>query len=369
MGAYKLFIMLARFVDGEKVKGNIDENKGKGKDKVNGKQANPNAGRYSNEGADAVVRNDIGGGGRSFLDSVLNRHPESEKIDTIKIDDNLEAFCGWHGTSLMGKVVDIKLPISLRTLLRDKGWDKVSIKYVSGLTVMLVFKDVEECDRFLENVDTWKDMFGTLDKWNGNNKVEDERIAWLQVHEVPLQLAIDQVFNLIGGRYGVVVQPACMSADDANFSNAYIGVLSKSHARVSDRVDLLWRGVSFHVWIDEDVGEWLPDCVEEFDAEGDEGSSELFRNNAEREENVRSMPTNEVDTDMEMGEIRSKVIVQNSEVNENANVLKQGAEFIIGRSSEVNENNVNVLVRKKYRKKTGIKNRGGFSGSSERPKK
>ncbi|KAJ0502997.1 hypothetical protein HanRHA438_Chr11g0523181 [Helianthus annuus] len=270
MGSYKLFIVLARFVDGEKVKGNVHENKGKGKDKVYGVQVNHNAGRYSNGVAEAVVRNDIGGGGRTFLDTVLNRHLEAKNADTIKINDNLEAYCGWHGISLMGKVADFKSLTSLRTLLRDKGWDKVLIKYVSGMTVMLVFKDAEECDRFLENADMWKDMFGYLDKWNGNNKVEDERITWLNVHGVPLQLAIDQVFNLIGGRYGVVVQPTCLSADDVNFSSAQIGVLSKSHARVSDRLDILWRGVSFHVWIDEDVGEWIPECIEEFDAESDE---------------------------------------------------------------------------------------------------
>ncbi|MFS7901133.1 hypothetical protein Hanom_Chr00s170918g01828781 [Helianthus anomalus] len=70
-----------------------------------------------------------------------------------------------------------------------------------------------------------------------------------------------------------------------------------------------------------------------------------------------------------MGEIRPDVIVQDKEVNENDNVSIQGAEFIIGRNSEGNVNNRNVLVRKKYGRKNGVINRVGSSGSNERPKK
>ncbi|MFS7927233.1 hypothetical protein Hanom_Chr04g00306581 [Helianthus anomalus] len=70
-----------------------------------------------------------------------------------------------------------------------------------------------------------------------------------------------------------------------------------------------------------------------------------------------------------MGEIRPEVIVQDKEVNENDNVAIQGAEFIIGRNSEGNVNNRNVLVRKKYRRKNGFNDRVGSSGSNERPKK
>ncbi|MFS8002865.1 hypothetical protein Hanom_Chr13g01207101 [Helianthus anomalus] len=70
-----------------------------------------------------------------------------------------------------------------------------------------------------------------------------------------------------------------------------------------------------------------------------------------------------------MGEIRPDVIVQDKEVNENDNVSIQGAEFIIGRNSEGNVNNRNVLVRKKYGRKNRVNNRVGSSGSNERPKK
>ncbi|KAJ0524867.1 hypothetical protein HanRHA438_Chr09g0383711 [Helianthus annuus] len=176
-------------------------------------------------------------GGRSFLDSVLNRN----RVGGWQCG----RFYQWHGLSLVGKVVDFNTLTSLRKLLRSPGWKLVAIN-------------------FLPDKNTWAVWFEGLKVWDGNFK-EDERIAWLQVHGVPVQLALDRVLELVGSRFGKVVQPARMLVDDNNFSFIYIGVLTKSCSRLVDRVDIRWRGLIFNVWTDEDVGEWVPECVEDFD--------------------------------------------------------------------------------------------------------
>ncbi|KAJ0669650.1 putative RNA recognition motif domain, nucleotide-binding alpha-beta plait domain superfamily [Helianthus annuus] len=252
---YKLFVAVARFVDGNVIDRPMEDRKGKAKIANNNAHANPNVGGAI-DGLDSQVNRggsipDVGGG-RSFLDSMLNRN----KVDVIKVDDNVEGFVHWHGVALVGK-------------LKSNGLPLVSIKYMGGFSVVMVFPSTEDSDRFLGDKNMWSRWFEGLNRWDGNTKGVEERLAWLQVHGVPVQLALDQVFSLVGGRYGKVVQAESMSVNDKDFSYTYIGVLCKTRSRIADRVDINWRGVTYNVWIDEDVGEWVPDCVEDFEDDND----------------------------------------------------------------------------------------------------
>ncbi|KAI3825939.1 hypothetical protein L1987_07699 [Smallanthus sonchifolius] len=293
----KLFVALARFVDGVAVGNPVDDTKGKGKVNENVSHANPNIGgaqhgtdKHGVDNANAVV-----GGGRSFLDSVLNRN----KVDVIKIEDNIEGFSQWYGCSLLGKVVDFKALTNLK-----------------------------------------------IERWDGKQKLMDERIAWLQVHGVPLQLAIDQVFDLVGAQYGEVVQPARMSTDDRNFSYAYIGILCKSSGRIVDRVDISWRGDTYNVWIDEDVGEWVPDCVEEFDY-----VSEVMAQDNVADRVVELISNDAREDVLEMGEIRGD---DGTGVEASFNI---GVDSGLDGNTDANVKVGTSLARKKFRRKALFKNR------------
>ncbi|KAM0069929.1 putative RNA-binding domain superfamily [Helianthus debilis subsp. tardiflorus] len=275
MGSYKLFVSVARFVDGEKEDRLKEDNTRKGKEKVNGIHANPKHGGAHQEkesnGEGILNMNFNGGGGRTFVDSLLNRN----KIDVIRVDDNVEAFSQWYNRSVMGKVVDLRTLTELKTCLRAKEWKNVGIKYISGFTVLLLFNNVEDCDKFWLEKEEWANVFVKVDRWDGKQTVVDERIAWLQVHGAPVQLALDQVFDTVCSRYGEVVKPARMSTDDCNFLYVCIGVLCKTRGRIVDRVDISWRSVIYKVWIDEDIGEWAPECVEEIDGSVEEMEQDL----------------------------------------------------------------------------------------------
>ncbi|KAF5795977.1 putative RNA recognition motif domain, nucleotide-binding alpha-beta plait domain superfamily [Helianthus annuus] len=252
VGSYKLFVALARFVDGDMIDKPKPDLRRKAIMKELASHANHIVEGEYESGANTMGRGDNSNqtrGGRSFLDSVLNRN----KVDTILVDDNVEGFYQWHGMSLVGKVVDFNTLTSLKELLRSRGWNSVAIKYVGGFSVLLVFTCLEDAESFLSYKNMWSVWFEGLKVWDGNFK-EEERIAWLKVYGVPVQLAVDQVLEMVGSRYGKVVQPARMSGDDNNFSFAFIGVLTKSCSRIVDRVDIRWRGFLFNVWTDEDVG-------------------------------------------------------------------------------------------------------------------
>ncbi|KAJ0726740.1 hypothetical protein HanPI659440_Chr12g0473801 [Helianthus annuus] len=286
-------------------------------------------------GGGAVVNVD-GGSKRTFLDSLLNKN----KIDVIRIDDNVEGFVQWYDFAVTGKVVDFKSLTDPKTCLKVIGWTNVGIKYVSCFTVLFIFNSVEDRDKFCLEKESWADVFVTIDRWDGKQKMVEERIAWLQVHGIPVQLALDQVFDLVGSHYGEVVKPACMSIEDCNFSYAYIGVLCKSRGRIVDRVDISWRGDIFNVWINEDVGEWVPDCVEEFDyvfEEMDRGSEE--------EQNVELNFENANGDDVELGEIRG------DEGSENVCKFNNGVDFFVAGRTESSAMVGTSVARKKFRRR------------------
>ncbi|KAJ0699565.1 putative RNA recognition motif domain, nucleotide-binding alpha-beta plait domain superfamily [Helianthus annuus] len=295
LGSYKLFVALARFVDGDKIAIPKDDNVRKGKEKEFVSHANHNVGG-SHQGRDfngGGMVNVDGGGGRTFLDSLLNRN----KIDVIQIDENVEGFVQWYDFAVTGKI----------------GWE------------------AEDGGR------------------------EDSLV---EVHGISVPLALDQVFDMAGSRYGEVVKPARMSIEDCNFSYAYIGVLCKSRCRIVDRVDIPWRGEVFNVWIDEDMGEWVPDCVEQFHyvyEEMDRGSEE--------EQNVELNFENANGDDVELGEIRG------DEGSENVYKSNNGVDFFVAGRTKSSAMVGTSVARRKFRRRSLFKNRGDASGSQERPKK
>ncbi|KAJ0841398.1 putative RNA recognition motif domain, nucleotide-binding alpha-beta plait domain superfamily [Helianthus annuus] len=264
IGSYKLFITLARFVDGERVSRLDSAQRTKPATKNVNTHANPNAEGLDGNGTFSGTV----GNGRSFVDSLLNRN----KVDVIRVDDNVERFSHWYGNALMGRVVDFQTLISLKQLVRKQGWKSLDIKYLGGLTIVLVLYDSGDRDGFFIDKVKWSVWFEHLEVWAGSACVEEGRVAWLQVHGVPAQLVLDDVFELIGSRFGKVVRPASLSGDHNNLSYALIGVLSKEFKRIVDRVDISWRGKIYKVWVDEDVGEWIPQCV----AEDEEDNSSVL---------------------------------------------------------------------------------------------
>ncbi|KAM0062285.1 putative RNA-binding domain superfamily [Helianthus debilis subsp. tardiflorus] len=268
IGSYKLFVTIARYVDGEQVQMPERDHVRKRTTVFQKAQPNPNSGEGEEGGGSLLTKgfNDIvTGNGRSFVDSILNRNI----VDVIKVDDVVESFSIWDGVSLVGRVLDFNILSSLNMVLRRRCFF-CDIKYLGGFTVALVFQDSNVVESFINDKDRWSTWFEYLVRWDGNVVVEEDRIAWLQVPGVLVQLALDQVYDSTGSRYGRVIKSACMSSDDNDFSVVYIRVLCKVHKRIADSVDISWRGRLFNVWADEDVGEWVPDCVVEPEEEVDD---------------------------------------------------------------------------------------------------
>ncbi|MFS8034640.1 hypothetical protein Hanom_Chr17g01583491 [Helianthus anomalus] len=265
IGSYKLFIVPARFVDGQKV--TID--KGKGIDKTaHGekvlKTVNDNG--VSNkegvqDGSDEMQMDktqDTMMDQRSFRDILLSKSPE-KVFPEVKVVSEGKRFEEFYDSSIVAKVNSFDILSTLNCLLKDNWKGKYNIKYVGGLFVLVVFENRVQRDEFLGNKELWKNWFSWAEFWSGQALVVD-RIVWLKITGLPIHIAEAKVFDDIAGLFGEVVQSADFSEEDV-LSSAYVGVIPKSIDRISSKCKVQWKESNYWVLVEEDLEDWFPGCV------------------------------------------------------------------------------------------------------------
>ncbi|KAJ0793130.1 hypothetical protein HanOQP8_Chr01g0026241 [Helianthus annuus] len=263
LGSYKLFIVPARFVDGADMKKKEDSiwQPVKKNDKVNSDM-------HADIGVDIRVNESRsnGIGVRTFRDTLMNKEP-GPGLSEVNMDSNTQAFGKWFYCGLFGRVKFLSALTDLWRLLRNLSHVQINIIYVGGLYVP--FDSNEDKCVFLDKKELWYDVFSILDEWKGQ-VLEVERMAWLKIHAVPLSISCPKVFDDIAGKFGEIIQSAQFSEDGGDLSYACCGVLYKGSERVHDKVIVNWKGKCYSVFVEEEVGEWIPDClVDDEDNEDD----------------------------------------------------------------------------------------------------
>ncbi|KAJ0621109.1 hypothetical protein HanIR_Chr01g0004941 [Helianthus annuus] len=90
-----------------------------------------------------------------------------------------------------------------------------------------------------------------------------ERIAWLRIRGVPLQLWIDAVFECIGERFGRIVKKSDVDEKDVCFNEEVISVLVNNGSTIEEKVPVRWKNMVFDVWVSEVNQFWTPEFVNE----------------------------------------------------------------------------------------------------------
>ncbi|KAJ0739757.1 hypothetical protein HanOQP8_Chr06g0209261 [Helianthus annuus] len=197
--------------------------------------------------------------------SELQGQSAKETEIIIDIADNTSAFKEFIGCTVVGRCKDLKILRNLDVLLSEVRVGGVSLKYLGGLSMVLKFDDEEVCSKFLLDFHLWKDWFSNLDPWDGQ-PLPFERLAWVKVHGVPLQLADNDVLNNITEHFGKIVHGSQLEAEDVNLSVSCIGLLVRDGGRVNGQVSLRWQKKLFRVWVVEEYSEWFPDSVGRVDS-------------------------------------------------------------------------------------------------------
>ncbi|KAJ0765803.1 hypothetical protein HanPI659440_Chr08g0307801 [Helianthus annuus] len=134
------------------------------------------------------------------------------------------------------------------------------VQYVGGMYVLVSFSRVEEVERFLVLSKEKGEMFHSTEKWIGQS-LPFERIAWLKVQGIPLHLLDNSVINQVGERFGKIVHGDLHDDKDADLSFDYVGVPVAEGKRIQEEVVLQWKGRRFRVWVEEEIGNCVPDFL------------------------------------------------------------------------------------------------------------
>jgi hypothetical protein len=114
------------------------------------------------------------------------------------------------------------------------------------------------------------------------NVVNLKRDVWVKVYGIPLHAWGDNLFRLLGERFGGFVDYDEDTASRTRFDVARLKFSTSSRSRIEVPVSIMVMGVSFELWVvEEDVGNRGPN-EEEGDEGGDQswGRSSMFPRNA-----------------------------------------------------------------------------------------
>ncbi|KAJ0738095.1 hypothetical protein HanLR1_Chr06g0214251 [Helianthus annuus] len=197
--------------------------------------------------------------GRSFRDTLVGKDI-CDPMEEVVLDDGFDGNAIWKGLGLLGSTRDLNTLTSLKEWLFSVRLGNVHIRYVGGLSVVLVFEDNVSMLEFLNTKEVWNPVFSSLVIWDGQRS-NLERLAWIKIFGLPLFLFDKYVVDRIRSKFGRVVQSVQADENLEDFSYAMIGVLCQSTKRINQSYKLKWRNEEFVVLVEEDTGEWIPDCI------------------------------------------------------------------------------------------------------------
>ncbi|GJW42239.1 RNA-directed DNA polymerase, eukaryota [Tanacetum coccineum] len=116
--------------------------------------------------------------------------------ETCAIDRDLS-------NNFMGKVKDVSSISNLRALIMDEGFSVGNLIYLGGMWVMIECENVELKTKMMQHtgVKSWFQVIhnATLDF------VSDERIVWVDIEGIPLNVWSRETFKRIGKKWGDVM--------------------------------------------------------------------------------------------------------------------------------------------------------------------
>ncbi|PWA43338.1 nucleotide-binding alpha-beta plait domain-containing protein [Artemisia annua] len=195
--------------------------------------------------------------GKSSKDSSAFVEPGSR---SIKVPDNVVAFYEIRGRALIGRVRNLRTLTCMKQLCEENMVGGFNIVYVGGLSLLLNFNDKEDAVEMMLKKEVWSKWFSVLDFWEGQ-PMPFERVAWLKIHGVPINLATNEVFDDVASLFGKIVHPSQLSLDDGDISVGFVGILVGDGKIINESVDLKWTNKVFKTWITEEKGNWEPECV------------------------------------------------------------------------------------------------------------
>ncbi|KAJ0743804.1 putative RNA recognition motif domain, nucleotide-binding alpha-beta plait domain superfamily [Helianthus annuus] len=153
--------------------------------------------------------------------------------------------------SVIGEVVDVEAVGRIRSMLDNGGYHESPVSYIGGLRFMIVFKEKRLALEFIRRQEElWSEVLTSATLWEGKQP-QYQRLVWIKITGIPIQLRDNELFNKVGEKFGKVVKGAEFSWDNPDNADGICAVLSESGLRLNEEVELLWDGKSYSAWIIE----------------------------------------------------------------------------------------------------------------------
>ncbi|XP_022002117.1 uncharacterized protein LOC110899536 [Helianthus annuus] len=210
MGSYRLFINIARFTaDNDDVRGNRDS---KGKKKIQGHRTQEvRYQAYKDQGGSSS--RPFAPSGKSYADVLSGNQQEVGIMKEVVASVFAKAFEELHGKAIIGRKRRIYGRFGkMNVLLKEEKYGDTTIKYLGGLSILLVFKSSFEADIFRADIPGFG-WFDSVESWTGQ-MIAFERLAWLNIYGVPLHLSGNETFDSVGRCFGKVIHASQRQPED-----------------------------------------------------------------------------------------------------------------------------------------------------------
>ncbi|KAJ0557204.1 putative RNA-binding domain superfamily [Helianthus annuus] len=211
------------------------QNKGKGPVGYNQGQSGQ---RQHGEPRQAQNGMGYGGGQSHWKDALLgirrNNDMQPENSEVLHFNSDAETCKEWIRRSFVGCFKDfggLKKAQTLRTHVRSQGG---FLRFTGGLSFIVTFNEEKVMLDFLEGTRrVWEKDLENLQVWEGQ-VIPYQRVAWLSIKGVPLQLWCNSTMNEIAGRYGRVICGSTADTWDLNLAMDVVGVLVHQGKKVEE---------------------------------------------------------------------------------------------------------------------------------------
>ncbi|GJS96727.1 RNA-directed DNA polymerase, eukaryota, partial [Tanacetum coccineum] len=204
----------------------------------------------------------VHGNSGSYVTTVRGKIPltvpntPSFSVSALVLDDSCAIV---HDLSrhVMGRVKDLNFIPNLRFLLTKEGFPKVKLSYLGRLWVMVEMDNVASKQSLLKHVG--------VNSWFHNLQdavhdfVSDERVVWVDIEGIPLNVWSRETFVKIGNKWGET-----MDIEDnfgSSFARKRLCVKTKQPDTILEKFKVIFKGKVFMVRAKE-LFTWNPIFLE-----------------------------------------------------------------------------------------------------------
>jgi hypothetical protein len=207
--------------------------------------------------------------GRSFRSALAGGVPPPA-VPILKVPVN-EDLCRELRGSVVGTLARENDVRRIQIVLFMEGYSSIVVSHMGGNMALLRSPMAGDVERLLKSKkECLKYFFSEIKPWNPG-LLAVQRETWVQVYGIPVHIWGENLFKLIGNRFGAFLDFDEETARMVRFDVARIKILTSTGALINTVLKIEVEGVCFNLWLVEERGKRKPLVVLR-DAMEDEGS-------------------------------------------------------------------------------------------------